>query len=201
MHLSDGILPAPVLGAGFVVASALAAWGAASWRDEETPRVAVFTAAFFCASLLHFKVPPTSVHLLFHGLLGVVLGRRALVALPIGLALQAALLGHGGLSTLGVNASVFGGSALAAHHCYRTLAGSARVTPFAAGALAAALAVALSAVAVMGLLWSVGEGFWLVAQYAGLAHLPVLGVEAVVTGFTVEFLRRVQPALLGGGRP
>ncbi|MBE7500688.1 MAG: energy-coupling factor ABC transporter permease [Verrucomicrobiales bacterium] len=201
MHLSDGILPVPVLAAGFVVAGALAAWGAAAWRDEETPRVAVFTAAFFAASLLHFKVPPTSVHLLFHGLLGVVLGRRALVALPVGLALQAALLGHGGLSTLGVNASVFGLAALAAHHAFRALTGTGRVTPFAAGALAAALGVALSAVAVMGLLWSVGEGFRLVAQYALIAHLPILGVEAVVTGFTVEFLRRVRPALLAGGCP
>ena len=106
MHLSDGILPGPVLVGGFVTAAALARWGAAGLRDEELPRVAVFTAAFFCASLLHFRVPPTSVHLLFHGLLGVVLGRRALLALPIGLGLQAALLGHGGITTLGVNATI-----------------------------------------------------------------------------------------------
>jgi len=46
------------------------------------------------------------------------------------------------------------------------------------------------------LLWSLGEAFRPVAQFALLAHLPVLGLEALVTGFTVEFLHRVQPALL-----
>jgi cobalt/nickel transport system permease protein len=199
VHLSDGILSPPVLGAGFVVAGALAAWGAAGLRDDETPRVAVFTAAFFCASLLHFKVPPTSVHLLFHGLLGVVLGRRALLAIPIALALQAALLGHGGISTLGVNATMFGTSALAASGLYRVLGGATRSRPFLAGASAAALGVLVAGLLLAAMLWSLGEGFRIVAQYALLAHLPVLAIEAVVTGFTVEFLQRVQPALLPGG--
>jgi cobalt/nickel transport system permease protein len=194
VHLSDGILPAPVLVGGFVTAAALARWGAAGLRDEEIPRVAVFTAAFFCASLLHFRVPPTSVHLLFHGLLGVVLGRRALLALPIGLGLQAALLGHGGITTLGVNATLFGVAALTAAGVYRQLGTSVR--PFLAGALAAAVA---SGILLAGILWSLGEGFRWVARYALLAHLPVLAIEAVVTGFTVDFLRRVQPALLPGG--
>lgn len=198
MHLSDGILSPAVLGAGFVSAAVLAAWGAASLREEETPRVAVFTAAFFCASLLHFKVPPTSVHLLFHGLLGVVLGRRALLAIPIGLALQAALLGHGGLSTLGVNATLFGLAALASSGVYRALSSFAPRLPFWAGAIAASVAVLISGVLLTGLLWSEGEGFRVVAQYALLAHIPVLIVEAAVTGFTVEFLKRVQPVLLGG---
>ena len=199
MHLSDGILSGPVVVAGFVTAAALARWGAAGLRDDETPRVAVFTAAFFCASLLHFKVPPTSVHLLFHGLLGVVLGRRALIALPVGLGLQAALLGHGGISTLGVNATLFGVAALAASWVYRRLGGAQCSRPFLSGALAAAAAVLISGLLLTGILWSLGEGFRWVARYALLAHLPVLAIEAVVTGFTVEFLRRVQPALLPGG--
>jgi cobalt/nickel transport system permease protein len=201
MHISDGILPAPVLAAGFLMAGGLTAWGARSLRDEEVPRIAVFTATFFCASLLHFKVPPTSVHLLFHGLLGVVLGRRALLAIPIGLALQAALLGHGGISTLGVNATLFGLAALLAHQVFDQTARRGWLRPFTRGVLAAAAAVLASAVMLMGLLCWAGEGFRLVAQYALLAHLPVLVVESVVTGFTVEFLHRVQPALLSGGGP
>ena len=71
--------------------------------------------------------------------------------------------------------------------------------PFLAGALAAAVAVLISGILLVGILWSLGEGFRWVAHYALLAHLPVLAVEAVVTGFTVDFLRRVQPALLPGG--
>lgn len=198
MHLSDGILPVPILAGGFVAAGALARWGSAGLRDEETPRVAVFTAAFFCASLVHFKVPPTSVHLLFHGLLGVVLGRRALLAIPIGLAMQAALLGHGGLTTVGVNATMFGLSSLAAWQVFRGLVGPVGLRPGVAGAVAATVAVLISAVCLVCVLGSLGEGFRWVAQYALVAHGPVIILEAVVTGFTVEFLRRVQPVLLAG---
>lgn len=198
MHLADGILPAPLLAGGFATAGALAWWGARNLRDEEPPRVAVFTAAFFCASLIHFPVPPTSVHLLFNGLLGVVLGRRALLAIPVGLGLQAALLGHGGLTTLGVNATMFGLAAILGRAAFDQLVRRTDWRPFWSGALATALAVLASGAMLTLILWSLGEGFRPVAQYALLAHLPVLAIEAVVTGFTVEFLRRVQPALLPG---
>jgi cobalt/nickel transport system permease protein len=66
----------------------------------------VLTAAFFVASLVHVRVGPTSVHLLLNGLVGVVLGWRAGLAIPVGLFLQAALIGHGGFTTLGVNSVV-----------------------------------------------------------------------------------------------
>lgn len=199
MHLSDGILPAPVLVAGFVSAGALGWWGARGMREEETPRVAVFTAAFFCASLIHFRVPPTSVHLLFNGLLGVVLGRRALLAIPVGLGLQAALLGHGGLTTLGVNATMFGVAAGLAGWVYRQLGRLSQCGSFLSGALSAGAGVLCSGLLVTVVLASMGEGFLKVAQYALLAHLPVLTIEGVVTGFVVEFLQRVKPSLLEGG--
>jgi cobalt/nickel transport system permease protein len=68
--------------------------------------VALLTAAFFVASLVHIQVGPTSAHLLLNGLVGVVLGWRAALAIPVGLFLQAALIGHGGFLTLGVNSCV-----------------------------------------------------------------------------------------------
>jgi len=196
VHLSDGILPAPWLAAGWVSAGALAWWGSRGLREADPPRVAVFTAAFFVASLLHVPVPPTSVHLLLNGLLGVVLGRRALLAVPVGLGLQAALLGHGGLTAVGVNATMFGLAALLAGAGYDLLVRRGGWRPFWGGALAAALGVLAAGVQLTLLLWSLGEAFRPVAQFALLAHLPVLGLEALVTGFTVEFLHRVQPALL-----
>src|SRR6185437_8393536 len=49
---------------------------------------------------------PTRVHLLLNGLVGVVLGRRAPLAILMGLTLQAVLLGHGGFTTIGINACV-----------------------------------------------------------------------------------------------
>jgi cobalt/nickel transport system permease protein len=106
VHISDGVLAAPWWLGGFAVAALLAL--AAAWRirEEEVPKIALLTAAFFVASLLHVRVGPTSVHLLLNGLVGVVLGWRAGLAILVGLALQVALLGHGGFTTIGINSVI-----------------------------------------------------------------------------------------------
>src|SRR5947209_1769312 len=115
IHIDPGFLTLPWCVGGYVVAGLLAAVGAWRIRDEEIPRVAVLAAAFFVASLLHVPVPwGPRTHLLLNGLLGVVLGRRALLAVPVGLFLQAALFQHGGLDALGVNSCVMGLPALLA---------------------------------------------------------------------------------------
>src|ERR1051326_3329380 len=57
-------------------------------------------------SQIHVSLGPTSVHLLLTGLVGMILGRRACVAIPVGVTLQAALLGHGSMATIGVNSCV-----------------------------------------------------------------------------------------------
>ena len=90
-------------------------------RDEEIPRIALMTAAFFVASLIHVPVGPTSVHLLLNGLLGVIVGRRAPLAVLLGLTLQAVLLGHGGFTTIGVNTCVMALPALGAAWLFGTL--------------------------------------------------------------------------------
>src|SRR6516162_1152594 len=106
VHIADGVLATEWWAGGFVLAGLLALLGAWRIRDEEIPRVALLTAAFFVASLIHVRVGPTSVHLLLNGPVGVVLGRRAGLAIFLGLGLQAALLQHGGYLTLGVTACV-----------------------------------------------------------------------------------------------
>jgi cobalt/nickel transport system permease protein len=106
VHISDGILADPWWLGGFAVAGLLAYFAARRIREEEIPKVALLTAAFFTASLLQVRVGPTSVHLLLNSLVGVVLGRRAGLAIPVGLALQVALLGHGGFTTVGVNSVI-----------------------------------------------------------------------------------------------
>src|SRR5262245_51475814 len=107
VHISDGVLSLSVVVLGFAGAALLAAFAAWRVREEEIPRIALLTAAFFVASSIHVKLgPATSVHLLLNGLVGVVLGRRAPLAILVGVALQALLIPHGGLTTIGVNATV-----------------------------------------------------------------------------------------------
>src|SRR5690242_289026 len=121
VHISDGVLTGPWLAGGFVLAGVLALLGAWRIREEDVPRVALVTAAFFVATLIHVRVPPTSVHLLLNGLVGVVLGRRAGLAVLVGVFLQAALLVHGGFTTVGVNACVMALPALLAGGLYAGL--------------------------------------------------------------------------------
>ncbi len=198
MHLSDGVVSVPVLAGGFVIAGGLCAWAAYRVRDEEIPKIAVFTAAFFVASLIHFKVPPTSVHLIFNGLIGVVLGRRACLAFLIGLFLQAALLGHGGFSVLGVNVCIFAIPAILVWKLYEWMTRANEKLRFVAGVIGGALGVLFAGALLAIILLSLGEGFKLVAEYVFLAHIPVMIIEGLVTGFTVQFIDRVQPALLRG---
>src|SRR5262249_52600616 len=99
---------------GFGVAASLVYLGVYRLREEEIPRIALLAAAFFVASSIHVKVPPTSAHLLLNGLVGVLLGRRAGLAVVLGVSMQALLLGHGGYTTIGINSCVMALPALLA---------------------------------------------------------------------------------------
>jgi cobalt/nickel transport system permease protein len=121
VHISDGVLTWPWLAGGFVLAGLLTAAAMVKVRDEEIPRIALMTAAFFVASLIHVPIGPTSVHLLLNGLLGVILGRRAPLAVLLGLTLQAVLLGHGGFTAIGVNTCVMALPALGASWLFKVL--------------------------------------------------------------------------------
>jgi cobalt/nickel transport system permease protein len=119
VHISDGVLPLPLIVGGFVFAALLVGTGCTRIHESEVPFLALISAVFFVASLIHIRTGPTSVHLLLNGLAGVVLGRRAGPAIAVGLTLQAVLIGHGGFSSLGINVCVMTIPALAAAAIYR----------------------------------------------------------------------------------
>jgi cobalt/nickel transport system permease protein len=199
VHLSDGAMSWPWVVGGFVCLAALLAVAVRHVRDEEVPRIALLSAAFFVGSSIHIKlaVVPTSVHLILNGLVGVVLGRRAPLAVTIGLLLQYVLLSHGGLTTLGLNGCIAGLPAVGAGLCYPVLR---RWLPAVAcgvtlGAAAAAGAVLLNFLA----LWLGGVEDWqTLARLVLLAHVPVVIIESVLLGAIVAYLAKVRPDLLVG---
>jgi cobalt/nickel transport system permease protein len=152
VHISDGVLGAPWLAAGFVLAGVLTLLAAWRVRDEEVPRIALLTSAFFVASSIHVRLGPTSVHLLLNGLVGVVLGWRAPLAILVGVTLQAVLIPHGGFSTIGVNTCTEAIPALAAGVLFRWV----RALPCARhGAFRAALVGVSAAVCTASLIFAV----------------------------------------------
>ncbi len=207
VHISDGVLATPWIAAGFAGAAALlaAAWPRLS--EAEVPRIGVLTAAFFVASSVHVKLPPASAHLVLNGLLGVVLGRRAPIAVAVGLVLQYFLVSHGGLSTLGVNTCVIALPAVAAGLLFpllRRVGVPAFPLGFALGAGAVAASAGLEFVV---LLFGGKEDWQTLAKLVLLAHVPVMLVEGLVLGVVVSYLEKVKPSMLriaavgGGERP
>lgn len=199
MHISDGVLSLPVLVAGFAGTAGATALTLKRVGDDDVPRMAVMTAAFFVASLIHVPVGPVSAHLILNGLAGVILGAAAFPAILIGLTLQAMLFQHGGLTTLGVNACVMGLPALAVGIPFGRLRRSLgpRALAIFAGAAGAA-AIALSGLGVAGALATTDERFVPTAKLVLIAHVPVMIIESIVTGTAVAFLLRVKPELIVG---
>lgn len=197
MHVADGVLSGPVLMAGTLGAAAGVAWGVHRLRAEEVPRAALLSAAFFVASLVHLKLGVVSVHLVFSGLLGLLLGWAAFPAILLGLLLQLVMFGHGGLTTLGVNVVLMATPAVLLGGIWRRFqAGRSRVSRLGAG-ICGALAVAGSGVLLALALWFSERSFVVAAQAVLVAHVPIMLIEGVVTASAVHFLQHVQPAWRG----
>lgn len=199
MHISEGILNAPVWMAGYAGAVVLAAATMRNMDMEEVPKIAVITSVFFVASLIKVPIGPSSVHLILNGLVAVVLGWRAFPAIMLGIILQAIIFGHGGVTVIGVNAIMLGGGALVAYMVWQIRHHfSFAKREFVFGALAGAVATISSGIVLSLALLTTGEAFFGVAAMVMLAHIPIMLIEAAVTGACAEFLHRVKPEILAG---
>jgi len=67
---------------------------------------------------------------------------------------------------------------------------------FLLGMLGGGGSIAVGAVVLSGVLLTTGEEFRVLAGAVILAHVPVMIVEALVTGAALTFLRRVRPEAL-----
>jgi cobalt/nickel transport system permease protein len=212
VHIPDGILPAAVCVAGYALTTGATAYSLRKINEREdplegVPKAALLAAVFFVASWIHIPVPPTSVHLVLIGLMGVVLGYYAFPAILIGLFFQAVMFQHGGLSTLGVNAMLFGVPALVAYQLFRLhkVVGKGANRPgviglfgFVAGFTGVALAALLTVGALLpGIPTYLDVGAERAAILAiVLVHVPLMFIEGIMTAFVVIFLQRVKPEVL-----
>ena len=197
VHISDGVLPPAMLAAGFLLTALLLYYSLRGIKAEEIPKVSLITAAIFVASLVHFPVGPTSVHLIMNGLAGILLGRRAFAGVFVALTLQAVFFQHGGLTALGVNAVNIGVPALLAWQLFEHRSGlESPKKEVLFGGLAGGLAVLASVLMVSLELLFLGEAFNEISLLVIGAHLPVILIESVVLGGTAGFLFKVKPEML-----
>ncbi|MBE9069228.1 cobalt transporter CbiM [Leptolyngbya cf. ectocarpi LEGE 11479] len=217
MHIPDGFVPPQlcIVGyglSGFVTWQCIRRINRHSDPATQMPKASLLAAAFFVVSSIQIPLPPVSLHLVLSGLLGAVLGYYAFLAILIGLFFQALFLGHGGFSTLGVNAIIIGVPALVSHGIFQlrrwlpsSLKPSVRygISGFLAGAVGMLLAVTIF---ISLLIFTIPVGFDLATERAalltlGIAHSPLVIVEGIFTALLVTFLQRTKPELLTGLAP
>jgi cobalt/nickel transport system permease protein len=198
VHISEGVLSPAVLAGGAALAAVGTAIGLKKMDYEAIPRVAILSAAFFVATLIHVPVGPVGLHLVLNGLMGLLLGWLAVPAIIIALFLQTLLFQFGGLTVLGVNTVIMALPAVICFYLFRPFLRRpgriAAAASFACGFTAIALSALLVAVALIG----TGQAFGQVAKLALLAHIPVMIIEGVITLFIFLFLRKVRPEMLEG---
>ena len=199
MHISEGVLSAPVLLGGAVLALGGLAKGLKAIGEDDIPKAAVLAAVFFVASLIHVNIGPGSAHLILSGLIGLFLGWAAFPVIFAGLLLQGILYQFGGLTVLGVNTFNMAFPAIILSVLLRRAINSKRkgisfIAAFACGGgsiLFSSLLVAFS-------LYLTGQEFKFVALEILVANVPIMILEGLMCALVAAFLRKVRPSLLAG---
>ena len=202
MHISEGVLSAPVLAAGAALTVAGTAMGLRRLDPRDMPRAGVMAAGLFVVSMIRVPILFTPVygHLLLNGLAGLVLGWAVFPAFLVALFLRAILLG--GLTTLGVNTLTMALPGIVVCFLFGWLLRRGQAvraaSAFAAGALAVLLAGLLDAV----VLYLSGPEFAGAGAVIVAVHLPIMIVEGLVCMMCVAFLTKVRPSMLSqSGKP
>jgi cobalt/nickel transport system permease protein len=197
MHISEGVLSAPVLVTGAVLSVAGVAIGLKKMDYEKLPQVGVLSSVFFVASLIHVPIGPAAAHLVLNGICGLILGWMAFPAILVGLVLQSILFQFGGLTTLGINTfNMAFPAVLVGFMCGRFIQSPSAVTRGVAEFIAGAGAMFGSGILVATSLMATGESFYAAAKLIVLVHIPVMIMEGIITIFVIEFVKRVRPEML-----
>ena len=192
MHISEGVLSAPVLLAGWAVTAPAVA--AILWRvrQSEIPRIACFSALFFVASFMHLPVGVSSMHLMLSGLVGAFLGSRAILAIFVALFLQGVFFGFGGLSVLGVNTAVIGFPAVlgglfaAAAKAQELEVRTQKIYLFLAGFVPIVCSMLLLDL----VLFISGREFFAIATLISLEGAILAVLEGIITLFALSFIAK-----------
>ncbi len=196
MHISEGVLSGPVLVSGIALALAGTAVGLKKLDYDRIPQAGILSASFFVASLIHIPIGPSSVHLILNEIVGLILGWGAFPAILVALTLQAVFFQFGGITTLGVNTVNMAVPAVLCYFLFRRTLHKRPPIAFIAAFACGFISVFRGAILVGFSLVFTEEHFFKVSAMLIIAHLPVMIIEGIITGFCVSFLRKVQPGML-----
>ncbi|MBE3582206.1 MAG: energy-coupling factor ABC transporter permease [Thermoanaerobacteraceae bacterium] len=224
LHLPDGVIPPLWIILGFIVTAILLAPAVWELRGEEArvqvPRVGITSAFMLLAMGVPLGLLP--LHLNLAVLAGILLGPRAGLLAVFIVNLILALMGHGGITAVGLNTLVVGSEAVLGYYLFSVFKRKIRAGAAAAAATVVALAFSLSLmIGLVGLTQvdpatlvyhdshetehpAAGhqhEGFpaLSLSQFAQIVFsLGSAGIaaEAAVTSLVVGYLLKVRPGLI-----
>ncbi len=198
VHIADGILAPEIWISGFILTGILLIYTLSKIKIEDVPKISLVASAVFVSSLLHIPLGPSSVHLLFVGLAGILLGLGAFPAVFLAVVLQAFLFQHGGVTTIGVNSLTMGLPALISYGIFvvvvKKLSWKKRYVF--GGSLAGGIAIFLAVLFTSTVLVVTGKEFIGLVVLLAASHIPVIVIETVLVGGITEFLQKVKPEML-----
>ena len=209
LHIPDGLLPVWLWAPGLALALLLLVRASSLARGGSPQRIA-YQGALGGLMLAAMAIPlgPLEYHLTLAGPVGVLLGGAGAFQVAFVVSAILALMGHGGLTVVGLNALVLGSGAAVANRAYAVLAG--RLKPAPALALGTAAGQLVSGTLWLVVVWlgmRLRPGVTLIAGQpdARLGLFAVVALPLWLLGLVVEslvafglgrFLARVGPGLL-----
>ena len=197
MHISEGVLSAPVLLSGGALSAVGVAVGLKTMDEKDIPKTAIVASALFVASLIHIPLGPTSVHLILNGIAGMILGWRIFPAFLVSLFLQSVLFQFGGLTALGVNVFNVALPGILAYYIFKIFKDKEDKIYIVIGSfIAGAGAVLFTALLVAISLNFTDQAFTEIAKMAVFSHLPLMIIEGIISIFVIMFIKKVKPEII-----
>jgi len=207
LHIPDGVLPVLLWAPGLGLALLLLVLGARALRGATPQRLAyqsALGALVLAAMVVELPLGPLDYHLTLVGPVGVLLGGVSVFQVVFVANAILALVGHGGLTVVGLNALVLGAGGVLALPVYMmcvrrwgapvALTVATAVTQIVSGALWLAVMAAAMHVQAVG-----PHRVKLVAGVAFPLYLAGIVIESAVAFGIARFITRVRPDLLPGG--
>lgn len=198
MHISDGFIGLTQCAIGYGATACALTAIAVKTEEENIPKIALMSAAFFASSLIHLKIGATSIHFTLIGLIGIILGWHSIIAIFTGLLFQMAMFSHGGITTLGINTLIFTIPAMLTYMLIKSLAPlKPSIKLFSLFcAVGSFLAITVASFLVYIVILTSGQGFHNLAIIFSLSNFVLSGLEAIVTYFIIKQILLIKPSMI-----
>ncbi|RAX54838.1 cobalamin biosynthesis protein CbiM [Helicobacter sp. 16-1353] len=189
MHIAEGVLKPEIIIPSAIIAGIWVAYLIYRLDLRDIPKIACLSALFFVASFIHVPLGVTSIHLVLSGLIGAFLGLNAMIAIFVGLLLQALLFGYGGITTLGINLLIIGTPSICGRFFLKmSFKKFKALNWFLVGAIPLFISTCLLSI----ILSLNGDEFIPIATLAFISNLPLMGIEGIISLFGISFIYKVK---------